>query len=260
MDRRALFMSGAAATLLSAAGVCAQGAPQRGGVLRLALQRRDTECPVLAGAVYETLTDIGPDGVVRPMLATHWDSRDGQHWTLTLRSDVKFHDGSVFDAYFVRDILLQVSADITVLGDQKVAISLPVPDPNLPWRLADPALSMRRPGGVGTGLYRLVDQRAQRHFIAARVDKHHRDGVAGWADRVEAITISDAKVRAQALQEGHVDVAELPWRDGLQGRFHYHPSADQAVLAAQVGVMIPVQVAVHAPLDGGRIAERWSLS
>ena len=66
-------------------------------------------------------------------------------------------------------------------------------------------------------------------------------------------------VRAEALRDGFVDVAVLPQRDGLIGRgdFIYHPSAENMALAARRGVGVPRVVGARAPLDDGRIAERW---
>ena len=53
--------------------------------------------------MYETLVDFGPqDFKVQPALATKWEaSPDGKQWTFTLRSGVKFHDGTDFNAQAV---------------------------------------------------------------------------------------------------------------------------------------------------------------
>ena len=53
--------------------------------------------------VYEGLTRIDRSGQVRPALAESWTrSADGLTYVFTLRSGVKFHDGSDFDAADVR--------------------------------------------------------------------------------------------------------------------------------------------------------------
>ena len=47
----------------------------------------------------EFLALDGPDGVLRPMLATRWSANaDATMWTFTLRQGVRFHDGTAFTA------------------------------------------------------------------------------------------------------------------------------------------------------------------
>jgi peptide/nickel transport system substrate-binding protein len=54
---------------------------------------------VLYGNVYEGLVQFGADGSVLPKLALSWDvSNDGLTYVFHLRSGVRFHDGSAFDA------------------------------------------------------------------------------------------------------------------------------------------------------------------
>ncbi|MDA0961817.1 MAG: peptide ABC transporter substrate-binding protein, partial [Proteobacteria bacterium] len=94
VDRRALFTTGAAAALLAASGVSLDAAPQRGGRLRLAVPRGDLFEAAARGALYDTLTDVGPDGLLRGELATDWTTdAQARDWRLTLRRDVRFHDG-----------------------------------------------------------------------------------------------------------------------------------------------------------------------
>ena len=62
MDRRALFASGAAAALLAATGASLADTPKKGGTLRLAVPRDDSLEQVARGAVFDTLTEIAPDG------------------------------------------------------------------------------------------------------------------------------------------------------------------------------------------------------
>ena len=54
---------------------------------------------VLYSNVFEGLTRFGSDGSVNPGLAESWDiSEDGKIYTFKLRSGVKFHDGTDFEA------------------------------------------------------------------------------------------------------------------------------------------------------------------
>jgi peptide/nickel transport system substrate-binding protein len=48
--------------------------------------------------VIEELMTLDPDGNLVPRLATHWRWLDDRMLEVTLRQDVKFHNGEVFDA------------------------------------------------------------------------------------------------------------------------------------------------------------------
>src|ERR1700757_369228 len=92
----------------------AEGAdPTPGGTLVIAL---DQEPPTLdphaspsavtyqiIASVTESLLYRGPDGKLVPWLAEAWTtSRDGRSVTFKLRRDVKFHDGTPFNAEAVK--------------------------------------------------------------------------------------------------------------------------------------------------------------
>jgi peptide/nickel transport system substrate-binding protein len=53
----------------------------------------------IARSIFDYLTRLGPDMTVQPMLAQKWDiSEDGKTYTLTLRPNVKFHNGRALTA------------------------------------------------------------------------------------------------------------------------------------------------------------------
>lgn len=275
IDRRALFTSGAAAALLAATGAAIADTPRQGGILRLAVPRDgDLMDQVARGAVFDTLTEIGPDGLLRGELARQWSSsQDARRWLFDLRDDVQFHNGQ---ALGVGDVVTALEAMVMPQGgpalieatsDTQVQIELRASNPHLPYLLADPAFAIALGGDVskdlataiGTGCYRVERARTGRDFRATRVMDHYKNGQAGWVDVVELIVIPDAAVRAEALRDGYVDVAALPAPDGLtaRGSFHYHPSATDMALAARLDVGMPRTVGSRSPLDDGRIAERW---
>lgn len=278
IDRRALFTSGAAAALLAAAGGSVAAAPRAGGALRLAVPRDGEMLEQAArGAVYDRLTEIAPDGLLRPELATAWRSAtDARTWQFDLRPDVSFHDGAALRADDVVASLLATGVkgadvhSITALGSHQVQLELTSPNPHLPYLLADSDLMIAPSGAiptpldaaVGTGCYRVERAQDGRHFRASKVVDHYKSGSAGWVDTVDIIVIPDAAVRAEALRDGYVDVAALPEPRGLlkRGEFLYHPSSRDMALAARHTVGIPRKVSQRAPLDDGRIAERWWLT
>lgn len=273
IDRRALFASGAAAALLAASGLSAGATPRAGGTLRLAVPRDGSLARIATGAMFDTLTEVAPDGTLRGELATSWQgSADARLWSFRLQDGVRFHDGTVLKPRHVVSTLR--GADLPglmraeVAGRHRVEVELDSGNPDLPLLLADPAFSIASGSGdlladgIGTGAYRLERLDSERHFRACKVADHYKAGRAGWADQIEIIVIPDSSVRAEALRDGFVDVAALPQRAGLIGRgeFLYHPSTDDMALAARPGVGIPRTVSTRGSLDDGRIAERWWLT
>ncbi len=272
IDRRLLFTTGAAAALLAASGLSPERAPRSGGRLRLAVPRAGGSLDaVMRGAVFDTMTEIAPDGTLRPELATAWQgSEDARRWQFDLREGVTFHDGRAFGAGDVvaslhpREMPVPVSR-IEATGPHRVLIELAQANPHLPYLLADPELVIA-PGGdaaqqIGTGAYQRRSFTEGRHFKGTRVTRHYKDGQAGWADTIEVTVIPDAGVRAEALRDGYVDVAALPRPAGLRGRgaFTYHPSEAHMDIAAHQGVGVPRVIGARGAMDDGRIAERWWL-
>lgn len=260
LDRRALFTSGAAAALLAASGLSADARPRPGGVLRLAVPRDGSLVRVAEGAAFDRLTEIAPDGTLRGELALSWQcSADARRWSFTLRRDARFHDGVVLSGRHVLAALDRLPGLVAAHPEGNgVVLELGAGNPDLPLVLAEAAYAVRR-GDLGTGSYRIQRMDPARHLIALKVEDHYRAGIAGWVDRIEAIVIPDAGVRAEALREGYVDIAYLPDGSGLAGRgeFQFHPSAGEMVIAARPGVGIPRHVGNRSPLDDGRIAQRW---
>lgn len=270
LDRRALFTSGAAAALLAATGTSLAATPRTGGSLKLAVPREGGMLELAArGAIYETLTEIAPDGILRGELAESWSvSEDGRSWTFALRRDVLFHDGAALTAEdAAASLRAHGIAGALAAGPHLLQVELAEPEAGLPYRLASAGWIIAPQGrvilplaqAVGSGCYRVERAQEGRSFKAVRVQDHWKSGQAGWVDTVEIAVISDAAVRAEALREGFVDVAALPDPEGLirRGEFLYHPSAQEMFLAASRDVGVPQKVGRRAALDDGRIAERW---
>ncbi|WP_037313159.1 ABC transporter substrate-binding protein [Ruegeria halocynthiae] len=270
IDRRALFASGAAAALLAATGTSLADTPKSGGMLRLAVPRDDSLEQLARGAVFDTLTEIAPDGTLRGELATSWQTdAQARVWSFDLREDVVFHDGAALDVGDVLAVLNAVGRAEAVTPNA-IRLELAEANPGLPFLLADSRFVITRDGqGVtplhaanGTGCYRVERAEDGRHFLGRKMADHYKAGSAGWADAVEIIVIPDARVRAEALRDGYVDIAALPAGDDLRGRrgLRFHPGESDMALAVASHVGMPRQVGGGRALDDGRIAERWWLA
>nr|WP_321250511.1 ABC transporter substrate-binding protein [uncultured Ruegeria sp.] len=267
INRRALFASGAAAALLAATGASLADTPKSGGALRLAVPRDDSLEQVARGAVFDTLTEIAPDGTLRAELATSWQTdAEARVWNFELRRDVLFHDGAVLEMGDVLAVLEEVG-QAKALSLTSIRLELAAANPGLPFLLADSRFVITRKGqGVtplhaanGTGCYRVERAEDGRHFLGRKVNGHYKDGRAGWADSVEIIVIPDPNVRAEALRDGYVDIAALPASEGLKGQrgLRFYPAESKMALALAAHVGMPRQIGMGRALDDGRIAERW---
>ena len=297
MDRRALFASGAAAALLAASGVSAGSLPRRGGRLRVALSgasREDRFDPQLfdpvaeprstglfmqvamVGVVFETLTEVAADGTLRGELATSWRSNeDATTWEFTLRDDVTFHNGMRFTAKDINRLeaharahdVLDTVERIKAVGDHVVQFQLHTADHHLPFKLANPQLCIlphadidaAMEEGIGTGPYKLRKFDAGRHLIADRIERHYKDGQAAWFDTVELVGIASDEVRAEALRDHYVDVADLSHMMdvGDDEGFTALPRNGFMNCVVDSCVALPTQIGEAWPLDNLRAPQRW---
>lgn len=133
--------------------------------------------------IFEGLTKVGPDGTVKPALASSWDvEQDGKVYVFHLQSGVKFHDGADFDASDVVFTLDRNRADTSTSAQKElfagikkveavdpatVRVTLSSPDGGFPFKMAwgdavivDPAsVDKIATAPVGTGPYQLGNWR-----------------------------------------------------------------------------------------------------
>jgi peptide/nickel transport system substrate-binding protein len=241
LDRRSLL---AAATALPFAGPAfAQGAPRRGGTLRISvdqaasvlhpLKTRVNPEYLLAELLYSGLTRLAPDMTAEPDLALSWTSSpDLTEWTFLLRSGMVFHDGSPCTAQDVAASFAAmldpktVSAARTNIGpvvrvtatDATTAVfKLSAPYADLPVALAytnarivpaklvagDLDRLMREVNG--TGPFKLVSYEPERLIVVARNDAYY-DRARPYLDRVEIVIYPDPTAEASALMSGDTDL------------------------------------------------------
>ena len=188
----------------------------------------------LWSVLFDSLTVIGPDGVLQPALATSWDLVNDTRWVFHLRPGVLFHNGVPFDAHAAAAVLtflkakegrrfyvsteVDTIAAIEVVDDLTLALETTVPDAILPKRLA--LISVPEPGAwrrldpegfaqapVGTGPFFLTDwgrTSGRMQFEAFTQSWRAPQQIR----RLELWTVSDATTRMQALLTGQVDVLE----------------------------------------------------
>ncbi|MBM3522117.1 MAG: ABC transporter substrate-binding protein [Alphaproteobacteria bacterium] len=208
---------------------------------------------LLLRQIYEPLIHRGKKLEKVPGLATAWQAVEPTRWRFTLRRDVKFHDGSAFNAddvvFSIKRALAPTSnfgiyvdtvADAVRVDDHTVDIVTKIPDPILADKLTSVFIMDKewaeknnalRPQNTrekeemftvrntnGTGPYRLTAREADVRTTMAR-----NDAWWGWANKalndgtVTEITFrpvgADA-TRVAALLSGEVDfVLDPPLQD-----------------------------------------------
>ncbi|SDV50795.1 ABC transporter substrate-binding protein [Chitinasiproducens palmae] len=189
---------------------------------------------------------------LKPGLATSWqpDAANKKRWHFTLRENVKFHDGHVFDAddvvftldrAFKRDaaafdpraysqVLPQVPnvAAWGKEGPNKVWIETSVPDGTLPyamtwlnilhrgaWEAAGKDWNKYMSQAVGTGPWMLRTFKPQERAVMVRNPNYWDPARMPKSAQLVLMPIPDANTRVAALQSGQVDFIEAPAPDAV---------------------------------------------
>jgi peptide/nickel transport system substrate-binding protein len=190
----------------------------------------------VAQAVYDRLVAYDEDAQWQPYLAESLEPNDDfTEWTITLRPDVEFHDGTPLTAEVLAQNL-QATKDSPLLGQVFRAVDrIEVVDElsvnvvmNTPWSsfphtlTAQPGLIvapsvLEEPDGgqrpVGTGPFVLEERVQDQRMIVTRNENYWREGYP-LLDRIEFQIISDEVTRAASLESGDIDIMEV--RDGAQ--------------------------------------------
>lgn len=185
-------------------------------------------------AFCDKLVDIGPDLSIVPQLATAWQwAPDGRSITFTLRSGVRFADGTPFDADAVKFNIERMKtmpdsqrkgelapiSGVEVLSPTQVRFTLASPYVPLLANLSDRAGMMVSPTAVrkeGAGFaahpvcagpYRFAERHA-RDTITVEKDPGYWNAQAAGYDRIVYSYVPDSTVRLQRLRAGDLDVIE----------------------------------------------------
>lgn len=245
------------APVSSSSASAASAAPTRGGNLRVAVAQLPTALdPVVstlgtqwavAQQVCEGLTAVDNNWQIQPMLAKSFSYDDkGTTLTFKLRTDVKFHDGSVMTAddvvaslqrfaqsAGVGSTLKAFMTDLKATDAETVVITLSSPNPTIPGLLTYPPASIMPKKSVGgraatdavsdlvcTGPYKVTQFQPDRQVVMTRFADYvpstgPTSGSAGkknaYADTITFLPMAEASVRRDSLITGAVDVAGLPF-------------------------------------------------
>ena len=215
------------------------GAVQTGGVLSVATEPATNRDPAFASAradilinqqVYDWLVEVGENSQLLPELATAWDSADGKTWNFTLRSGVKFSNGTPFTADDVvytfnrlRDakvgsplvsLLANVTA-VTAVDATHVQFTLKDANPEFPSDTADYhaailSKSVTNPATqwIGTGAFTIASYAAEDRAVLKKNPTYWNKDSKGqqlpYLDEIDFIFSPDLAGQVSSLQGGQV--------------------------------------------------------
>ena len=240
IKRRTLaLLPAAAATLLATGLPLASLAQSRKDTLVLAMALEPPGLDPTAGAasaiaeivlynVFETLTKIGADGKVTPLLAESWEvSPDLKTVTFKLRKDVKFQNGEPFNAQTVKYAFERAGAEKSTNKDKRlfqsmafigtpdpttVVIGMKTIEPDLLFLLGQATAIIVEPKSsetnatqpVGTGPFKLENWAKGSSVTLVRWPGY-RNAAAIKLNKVTFRFISDPAAQVAALLSGDVD-------------------------------------------------------
>ena len=177
--------------------------------------------------VFEGLTRIDRNGAVLPALAESWEiSEDGKTYTFKLRENVRFHDGTTFDAEDAKFSLDRARADdstnaqkglfaaidtVEVVDPQTLQVTLSSPAGNFLFNMgwgdavmvAPESADSNKENPVGTGPFKFGNWTKGSSVEIVRNDDYWGDPVA--LSSANFLFIPDAGAAISNLQSGDVD-------------------------------------------------------
>jgi peptide/nickel transport system substrate-binding protein len=195
----------------------------------------DTSAESAAAAIFDTLTTLDEKGEPKPKLALSWThSDDFKTWTFKLRSGVKFHDGTPFNAQAVKEnfdrqkdpankcrcaFYIAFIHDVQAPDELTVVYNLNDPSVNLASLLTVQSSNFvvqsptawktkgddynRNP--VGTGPYILKSWNAGDRMVLEKNPDYWNKGHP-YLDRIILKPLPDAQSRFASLQSGEADI------------------------------------------------------
>jgi len=231
--------------------------------------------------IYETLTHIGADGNVTPLLAESWDiSPDLKTYTFRLRKGVKFQNGEPFDAKAVKfsferaggekstnkDKRTFANIGVQVIDDHTVVLLNKEIDPDFPFVLGQATAIIVEPKSVdtnasapvGTGPYKLTTYNKGTSIVLDAWDGFRNPG----AIKIKRATfrfISDPAAQVAAMMSGDVDVFPRVAAARTLGQFKADPRF-QIVISGSRAKTIVAFNNKKKPLDDVRVRRAISMA
>ncbi|WP_371816413.1 ABC transporter substrate-binding protein [Roseateles sp. DAIF2] len=282
------------ASALLAAAPAAQAQARKDGSLVLAMTLEPPGLDPTAGAasaiaeivhynIFETLTKIGADGKVSPLLAESWEvSPDLKTWTFKLRRGVKFQNGEPFDAAAVKFSFERAASDKSSNKDKRlfasmafvgtpdphtVVIGLKTIEPDFLFLIGQATAAIVEPRSaeknatqpVGTGPYKL-DAWAKGASVTLGKWEGYRAAGAVKLKRVTFRFIGDPAAQVAALLSGDVDAFPRVAAARSLAQFQQSPKRFQVI---QAGSRAKTIVAINnrkKPLDDVRVRRAIALA
>jgi peptide/nickel transport system substrate-binding protein len=246
----------------------AESRPRYGGSVRIEtrLEWESVSNPARA-LVFETLTTVDDQGRTHPGLATSWESQaDGRRWQFYLRRNIRFYDGTMLTPTTVVDALTAHDCDgcpwraIRALPDS-VTIEFSEGRSNFAAELALPryALMLANSAGIGTGPFKLAEQRAGVVVLAS--NEEYWQG-RPFLDTVEVTTGRSERDQALDLELGRTDLIEVgsaQLRRVQQQKAHLTSTRPADLIALRIRTLRPAlqdprfREAIAASVDRGSI-------